>query len=53
VSSGAGGHHYKRAISAKGILMFGCHVIRLDIELSQQREAFKSDFSILVSFDEL
>jgi hypothetical protein len=40
-------------MSAKGILMYGCHVIRFEVELSQQWEACKLDFSILVFFDEL
>jgi hypothetical protein len=53
MSSCSGGHNNQRAIAAKSVLVNGCHVIRFNVQLSQEREAFEPCCAVLVAFNEL
>jgi hypothetical protein len=53
MSSCLGGNNNQWAITAKRVLVNGCHVIRFNVQLSQEREAFEPCCAVLVAFNEL
>ncbi len=53
MSSYSGGNDDQRAIAAKSVLVYGCHVIRFNVQLSQEWEVVEPCCTVLVAFDEL